>query len=126
MLLYAKKDKIDNQSKNGVYCIKCLNCNKLYIGETKRYFKTRLNEHKSYVQKVDIEKSPIAEHVHHLNHTIDWNGSKVLVSCDDFYKRKLSEALVIRGYSETLLFNRDKELNINNIWNPVIQKRDSI
>ncbi len=38
--------------KSNVYKIKGLNnsCIKAYIGETKRHFNIRLNEHKSYVK----------------------------------------------------------------------------
>ncbi len=47
---YNHKDLI--QMKSGVYKIKGLNnsCIKAYIGETKRHFNIRLNEHKSYVK----------------------------------------------------------------------------
>ena len=53
VMLYNQKDKIQSDLRNGIYGINCMSCNKTYIGETKRYFKKRLEEHKAYVRNDD-------------------------------------------------------------------------
>ena len=37
-------------STNGIYCIVCSKCNKLYVGGTRLSFRTRINLHRSYVR----------------------------------------------------------------------------
>ena len=37
-------------STNGIYCIFCLKCNKLNVGETGLSFRTRINLHRSDVR----------------------------------------------------------------------------
>ena len=54
---------------------------------------------------------------------MDWNNAKVIQICDNYHKRKLYEALIIGGYDETSLLNRDKGYNRNNIWSTIIEKR---
>ena len=53
---------------------------------------------------------------------MNWNESKIIKSCNDFHERKIFEALIIRGFDETSLLNRDKGHDINNIWSTVIEK----
>ncbi len=42
---------------------------------------------------------------------------------DNWFDRKVDEALIIRGFGETPLINRDKGCYIKNIWSTVIEKR---
>ena len=52
-LLVHPKDKRDPaNTTDAIYEIPCMNCNSCYIGETGRTFNTRLEEHKSEVNKV--------------------------------------------------------------------------
>ena len=52
-LLVHPKDKRDPaNTTDAIYEIPCMNCNLCYIGETGRKFNTRLEEHKSEVNKV--------------------------------------------------------------------------
>ncbi|KAL6268036.1 hypothetical protein P5V15_001118 [Pogonomyrmex californicus] len=47
-MIRAHKDRNRVGSrKNAVYKIECENCEKCYVGQTKRQLKTRLNEHRS-------------------------------------------------------------------------------
>ena len=43
-----------------VYKIPCKDCNASYIGETKRSFKVRTNEHKRAVKNQDVDDNEIA------------------------------------------------------------------
>ena len=67
----------------------CMNCDLEYIGETGRKFGTRLNEHRTEVEKVSrsvvmrasrkeslstVHKSAVTDHVVESNHVIGWGG----------------------------------------------------
>ena len=43
---------------------------------------------------------------------------------EDNIERRIYEALIIRGFDETSILNRDKGHYINNIWNAIIEKRE--
>ena len=56
--LLGHKDKRDPaNTTDAIYEIPCMNCNLCYIGETGRKFNTRLEEHKSKVNKVSGTKT---------------------------------------------------------------------
>ena len=57
------KDPVPKDQARGViYSIPCKDCEKLYIGETKRKFNTRLREHKKAVEQKHPKKFVLAEH----------------------------------------------------------------
>ena len=91
-----------------------MSCNRLYIGETKRYLKNRIAEHIRYVKNINKLMSPLAEHCVHNNHTIDWTKAKIIKSSHNSYERKVDEAFIIRGYDENSLLNRDLGYDIDN------------
>ncbi|KAJ9581756.1 hypothetical protein L9F63_003825, partial [Diploptera punctata] len=51
-----KNEKIGQEYKSGIYQIKCQDCDKIYIGKTKRNLKTRLKEHLRNVKKGEVDK----------------------------------------------------------------------
>ena len=56
-------------SSNIIYCISCIKCCKLYIGETGRCLSNRFAEHLRSERNNDIEK-PIARYFNAANHSI--------------------------------------------------------
>ena len=68
--IFAKpKDPIKtNQKTHAVYSIPCGDCEKEYLGQSKRQFGTRLKEHQKAV------KSALAEHICVLHQTRDCVG----------------------------------------------------
>ena len=110
--LVHPKDKRDQlNTTHTIYEAPCRNCNLVYIGETGRKFGTRLDEHKSEVEKVSSKiatragrkesltntyKSAITDHVADKNHVIGWVQAKVLGTEEDRYKRWIEEAIEIR------------------------------
>jgi len=45
------KDKLDNKMNTGVvYKLECNDCEKVYIGQTKRHLETRIKEHKNNIR----------------------------------------------------------------------------
>ena len=54
------KDYIPPQKKSGIYQIDCKDCEKLYMGKTKRELGTRVKEHFRNIKNEEIEKSAVA------------------------------------------------------------------
>ena len=52
-----------NQKTHAVYSIPCGDCEKEYLGQSKRQFGTRLKEHQKAVSTLEKGKSALAEHV---------------------------------------------------------------
>jgi hypothetical protein len=53
-VIYRKlKDKIPKlQQSNVIYCIKCVDCGKVYVGKTEQYLKKRLSQHQCAARKM--------------------------------------------------------------------------
>ena len=83
-ILSSHKDRIDPFERQGaVYEIPCKNCNLVYVGETKRSFRTRIKEHirdvRNATTKSIVENSTaLCKHAITLDHELDWENSKVL------------------------------------------------
>ena len=48
---YNLKDNISPEKKSGIYQITCKDCEKIYIGKTKRDLETRVKEHFRNIKK---------------------------------------------------------------------------
>ena len=57
-------------SKGIVYCIGCIKCNKLYIGETRRRMADRFVEHLRSI-RINTSTFPVARHFNRNDHTIE-------------------------------------------------------
>ena len=111
-----------SEPKEGVYTIDCQNCNKKYVGETKRLLSQRVKEHRTEVEKLtstskftrearkasisEISKSAITDHVRRENHVIDWDSAKIVCREADWRDRGIKEAITIRRLKDTI--NRDE------------------
>jgi hypothetical protein len=81
--IFAKpKDRVKtNQKTHAVYSILCDDCEKEYLGLSKRQFNgTRLKEHQKAVSTLDKGKSALAEHECYTKHEIAWENSKVITT----------------------------------------------
>ena len=55
-----------------------MDCDSVYIGQTRRSIATRISEHTTAVNSQKVEKSSVAEHAVEFNHRIDtMNAGKV-------------------------------------------------
>ena len=99
----------------------CDSCDKIYIGETSRKFKTRLKEHQDEAEEASskhftraqrkasastINKSAITDHIAATNHTIGWGDSKILTKESHRTRRWIKEAIHILKQSGHTM-NRD-------------------
>ena len=62
------ENKLDQHDKNGIYKIKCPDCNKYYIGQTKKKLKIRYSQHLNAFKKPNRYKSNLATHSINNNH----------------------------------------------------------
>ena len=84
--IFAKpKDRVPiDQKTHAVYSIPCGDCEKVYLGQTKRQFSTRLKEHRRPVSNFNSSKSALAEHVCETSHNIAWEDSRVALIMSDY------------------------------------------
>jgi len=117
------KDVIPMENKTGVvYEIDCNDCQASYIGETLRSIKTRIEEHKRHSRNGRFDLSAVAEHSIFNNHTIDWEGSKIIGREDRWHARKIKEALLISKHNPTM--NKDKGTELSLSWLRLTQSPD--
>jgi hypothetical protein len=96
---------LTNQKTHAVYSLPCGDCEKEYLGQSKRQFGTRLKEHQKAVSTLDKGKSTLAEHVCYTKHEIAWENSKVLTTNNRYGQRLCLEAWHINTSNHAL--NRD-------------------
>jgi hypothetical protein len=94
-----------NQKTHAVYSIPCGDCEKEYLGQSKRQFGTRIKEHQKAVSTLDKGKSALAEHVCYTKHEIAWENSKVITTNNRYGQRLCLEAWHINMSNHAL--NRD-------------------
>ena len=94
-----------------IYRIPC-ECGSVYIGETGRQLKTCITEHKKAVINAN-PKNAIVVHVWNTGHNIQWSEASD-IDCENGYRRRIKEALYIRGSANTI--NTDPGLSLNPCW----------
>ena len=78
-LLCKPKDRVATEDKNNiVYEIDCSNCEAVYFGESKRFLKSRSDEHKRFVSNCDCDKDEIAKHCWEADHNFNQDQKKVI------------------------------------------------
>ena len=83
-----------NKGEVGVYCVPCLQCKEVYLGETGRNLTKRLGEHRQQCRQGNGYNA-IASHSLGLDHRIGFNKAKIIYKCTDTQKRKLVEGALI-------------------------------
>jgi hypothetical protein len=88
------KEKDENRkNKNLVYSIPCMDCDKVYIGETSRMKDTRMNEHKAKIKSLSSD-SKLVEHILEHNHKFDFSNTLTLALETDWRKRVIKESIL--------------------------------
>ena len=96
MLSRVKDPTPTLQKSNVVYCIPCDTCHRVYIGQTSRLLKTRIDEHKRAVKFARIEESAVAEHIWVSKHQINFQSVAVLAHERNLHLRLMLESWYIR------------------------------
>lgn len=104
--------------KPGVYKVTCSHCDKIYIGQTKRMLKTRLEEHlikDVNKAKEDMKKgftphfkSSIAEHIITQKHKITPEDAAIIRHISKPSKLDVAESLEIYKADPASLLNKDQ------------------
>ena len=70
----------NQQRTDAIYSVPRNDCDRQYIGQTKRQFGTRLKEHQKAVFFCKRENSALSEHTCLTNLTIEWDKSKIITT----------------------------------------------
>lgn len=107
-LSYTKlKDKDPPLKTSGVvYGIPCLNCEKVYIGQTSRVFKDRLTSHRSDCRN-NKQTCALAQHTFDTGHNFNFAEPKVLITENRLRKRLFLEMVEIHLSVSTVNKRRD-------------------
>jgi len=119
-LIKSGKDKLDLQRVTEiVYKINCKNCDRAYIGQTKRHLGTRIKEHKSNIKNSSGNFSVVSEHRLNFNHDFDWEKPIILHKERHRMKREIAEMFFIKKFDNNLNLQKDTE-NLNPIYDKII------
>ena len=117
-----QKTKTPTEIKsNIIYKIPCRDCSKCYVGQTGRYLKQRLSEHRRDQQKLNvINPTALVDRSRQLNHQFDFENTKVLKTERYLSKRLLHEMIFIK-VNDTVNYRRDIE-NLNQSYFNITSK----
>ncbi|EFN60290.1 hypothetical protein EAG_00665, partial [Camponotus floridanus] len=104
-----------NNRTEVVYKLNCKNCNKSYIGQTKRHVSTRVKEHRTNIKVHENNFSVISKHKVEFNHDFDWSLPVILHNEKHVTKREIAEMFFIKKCDNTINLQKDTE-NLNNIY----------
>ena len=83
-------------STNLIYCIQCLKCNKLYIGETMRRLADRSAEHLKSITDHNIHL-PVAVHFNQADHSIDdYSIFELKLTHNSHHRKELEKRLIFK------------------------------
>jgi len=101
------KDKVEiKYAQNIIYKLGCLDCDKIYIGQTKG-LGNRVKQHKGDVRQKS-QKTALCSHSVTQNHTIDFENPKILDKEGNYKKREHLESLyIIKNSQKALNFKTD-------------------
>ena len=106
--LQNPKDKIDEETKAGIYSIACNDCSKTYVGQTKRSIKTRYKEHFSHLTHNHPTKSAVASHCLETGHTITSSNLKLLKHVTSPRYLNAWESFYINSFKKEDLLNLEE------------------
>jgi hypothetical protein len=116
------KDKIPNLQKSGIYQIDCGDCERTYIGQTKRTIHTRFKEHIAHIKYNRPTKSAIAAHTLQKGHlNIGVNNLSLLKAVNDKNQLDAWESLYINKYKAKTL-NIDEEPIISTLFKTICRQ----
>jgi len=97
------KDRLNDQQviTKVVYKINCNNCDKVYIGQTKRHLVTRIKEYRNNIKNPSGNFSVVTDH-RLFNHNFDWDNPNILHTEKNKKKRKIAEMFFIKKFNNTI------------------------
>jgi len=117
------KDKLDKKrNTNVVYKIDCKDCEKVYIGQTKRHLETRVKEHKNNIRNASGNFSVVTNHRLSSNHEFKWDEPIILHKERNRRKREIAEMFFIKKFkkNKTSINLQSDTDNLNPIYDKII------
>ena len=124
MIFKPTKDKIPKElSSIIVYSVPCKgdDCKAVYIGQTKRFLKKRLREHKNNIRESPNKQNALTKHAIEKDHFFDFDKTKILANEQNYKKRLLLEMCHIVGTDDAVNLRTDVE-NLSKIYNPILKQ----
>ena len=119
-LFTVTKDKTPLINRcNLVYCIPCLDCQRVYIGMTGQRLRARIAQHERDATN-NRESTALSVHVQHTGHKMDYEGVRVLTSERTYGRRAFKEMCYIKECSNTLNYVTDLE-GLSTIYSNLIR-----
>lgn len=110
---------------NVIYKIPCSQCEGVYIGQTSRYLKTRISEHKRSIKPHVLlnsnSKTALAEHFERYQHPFTFEDTEILSRQSNYKKRLISEMVEIKKHKHNINKKQDVEKLSVSYFN-IIQK----
>ena len=124
--LVKLKESMRNDEKAGVVYRIPLNCDREYVGETEKIWKTRKEQHKGYIKDGKIKDSAILEHLIDCssicgidNPGVNWDKCSILGQDSNSDRRKALESIAIRKNTEKVV-NRNLG-SLDDVWNRALK-----
>jgi len=117
------KDRLDTKSNTDVvYKLECKDCEKVYIGQTKRHLETRVKEHRNNIRNASGNFSVVTNHRLSNNHEFNWDEPIILHKEKNRRKREIAEMFFIKKYkkNKTSLNLQSDTDNLNPIYDNII------
>lgn len=110
------KDRTNKDNKSGVYKLTCNDCPMVYVGQTGRSFKKRIQEHqRSY--RLDSTHSTYANHLNELGHSFN-NNYEIIHVENKSSRLTLLESLEINRYNaRKILLNEQIDVDRSPLLN---------
>ena len=124
-LFKSTKDKISKEQQcNVVYEIPCKGtndeeCDRIYIGTTKRSLQTRLSEHEADIKK-NKNTTAIAQHMLEHGHKPDFDSTKILDIENKHNRRMTLESLRIRQKANKTMNTKEDIDKISANYNSIL------
>lgn len=99
-MLSHKNKEIDQDKYNIVYNLDCKNCPYVYVGQTKRTLKARINEHKNALNYPYL-KSNVADHAINYKHDINFDKPRIKYRERNRQARKFLESYDIEKFKKS-------------------------
>ena len=111
------KDKLLPSRETGVvYALGCVDCPKIYVGETGRTAEQRVKEHKAHLKHGREDQSAVAKHVMCEGHQMHWKAM-IVDREEDLMRRRVLEALTIHRVNQGKgTMNTDSGMQLSGIW----------
>jgi len=116
--LNATNTNNDLKRSNIVYCIPCSDCDKCYIGLSRRPFEVRLKEHVRSVKNRDLDYATAA-HVVSEGHTLSFDRARVIDSSNINYNH-LAYLEATHIISNPVFNGNTAWRNTNHMWLPFL------